>query len=163
MAVLFYHLVLYLSTAVDFPLCVLCLCSKQLGVGSCLVVTRLTSPVRQRVWRSQCRAMTCQRWAGRLWGEGEWVCGTGSALMFVLATPDPSSPLSGCVLTNNKHYPLHFWRHSTVDLALEISLLVTFAQYLFTIDTDRCKSHPENCLEQRMFVSLRLRPQWNTN
>lgn len=57
-----------------------------------LVVTGRTPLVRRRVWRSQCRAMTCQRWVERL-GGGGWLRGA------VLAgkPPDASSPFSCCV------------------------------------------------------------------
>lgn len=59
-----------------------------------LVVTGRTPLVRRRVWRSQCRAMTCQRWVGRL-GGGGWLRGAGLAGHG--NPPDASSPLSCCV------------------------------------------------------------------
>lgn len=60
-----------------------------------LVVTGRTPLVRRRVWRSQCRAMACQRWVGRL-GGGGWLRGAGLAGQG--GAPDASSPLSCCVV-----------------------------------------------------------------
>lgn len=61
-----------------------------------LVVTGRTPLARQRVWRSQCRAMTCQRWVERL-GGGGWLSGAG-------LVPLASSPLSCCVgKTEHQH------------------------------------------------------------
>lgn len=60
-----------------------------------LVVTGITPLVRRRVWRSQCRAMACQRWVGRRGGGGSL---GGSVLAGQGGPPDASSPLSCCVV-----------------------------------------------------------------
>lgn len=58
-----------------------------------LVVTGMAPLVRRRVWRSQCCAMTCQRWVWRL-GVGGWLVGAG--LVGHVNPPAASSPLSCC-------------------------------------------------------------------
>lgn len=99
----FFHDLFWVRILRDFRLCcVECVCLIQcagsqmfLLVRVVLVVTGRTPLVRRRVWRSQCRAMACQRWVGRL-GGGGWLGGAGLAEQG--SPPDASSPLSCCVV-----------------------------------------------------------------